>query len=107
MNRKIVLAAIFPVFFFLVFLGMRIDLKGNTGPKQRPRAVVETVKQVEKGFQDNCSKDQPVAAVCTMSVGGFLKPCPDQYFPVAMQPVSPSVIILSSRAPPLSLSRFS
>jgi hypothetical protein len=108
MNRKIVLAAILPVSFFLVFLGMRIDVNGNTRPKQRPRAIVETVKHVEKAFQDNCSKGLFLADACKSPNVRVPKPCLDQPFPAAvLRPVSPSATILSSRAPPLSFSMFS
>ena len=56
MNRKILLAIIFPVSFFLISLGIRnTDLNGNSRPKPKPRAVLENV---EKSPQETCSNQQ-------------------------------------------------
>ena len=106
MNRKIVLAAILPGSFFLVFLGMRIDTNGNSCSKPRPRAIIITVKNVEKAFQHTCSKDKHVANVCYWSNVGFATSCPDQFFPADVLPFSLSTTILSTRAPPLFFSRI-
>ena len=107
MNRKIVLAAILPGSFFLVFLGMRIDTNGNSCSKPRPRAIIITVKNVEKAFKYYYSKNQHVADVSHGLNAGFATSCPDQSYPAAVLPVSLSSTILSSRAPPLFYFRFS
>ncbi|HLO25934.1 MAG TPA: hypothetical protein VK187_07460 [Geobacteraceae bacterium] len=65
MNRNIVLAIIFPVTFFLVFLGVRNpDLNGNSRPKPRPRAVLENLEKLEKAPLESFSKHQLDAEPC-------------------------------------------
>lgn len=71
MNRKILLAIIFPVSFFLIFLGIRnTDLNGNSRPKPRPRAVLENV---EKSPQETCNKQQQDIEPCTAELADLPK----------------------------------
>jgi hypothetical protein len=108
MNRKILLAAIFPVSFFLVFLGIRNpDLKGNSRPKPRPRAVVENVENAKKIAQETCSKQQQEIESCQPLSVDF----PKHGFSSINQDTHKftfhTVIFFSSRAPPFSLAKLS
>lgn len=62
MNRKFLIATIFLSAIFIAILGMRNPyLNQNHGPKQRPRAVVETNSPSPQQICKNQSLD---AAVC-------------------------------------------
>jgi len=72
MNRKILLAAIFPVTFFLISLGMRnAYLNGDLHPKPRPRAVIENVEKTPKvagiAQQQDAEHCQPISAALPAS----------------------------------------
>jgi len=98
MNRKILLATIFPVTFFLIVLGIKIpDVKDNFRPKPRPRAVLENV---EKTSKETCSAPQPDIEPCTMVSVDALKPEFSFSNQDAYRCISRVVEFSLSRAPP-------
>ena len=105
MNRKIVLATIFPVTFFLILLGVKIpDVKDNFRPKPRPRAVLENVEKTSKETKETCSAPLPdIEPYATVSVVP-LKP-EFSFCTMATSPCTARVVDFSlSRAPPCFLS---
>lgn len=105
MNRKILLAIIFPVSFFLIFLGVRnTDLNGNTGPKPRPRAVLENV---EKSPQETCSKQQQDIEPCTAIPVDVPKAHFSPFFQELRSFTVQAVEFFPSRASPFSSTKLS
>lgn len=105
MNRKVLLTTIFPVTFFLLFLGMRIpDLTRNVPPKPKPRAVVENVekesKEISSSQQQDVDQCKPFRIVSGMSDPGYLT---HSGYEAPFKVVKES----ASRAPPLSPSHVS
>ena len=105
MNRKILLAIIFPVSFFLVFLGIRnTDLSGNNGPKPPPRAVLENA---EKSLQETCSNQHQDVEPCT----AFLVDLPKAHFTPFFQELRSFTVqdveFFPSRASPFSSTKLS
>jgi hypothetical protein len=105
MNRNILLAVIFPVTFFLISLGIRnTDLNGNSGPKPRPRAVLENV---EKSPQETCSKQQQDIEPCTAVLVDVPKAHFSPFIQVLHSFTVQTVVYFPSRASPFSRAKLS
>ncbi len=105
MNRKILLATIIPVSLFLVFLGIRNpDLKDNSRPKPRPRAVVENVETSPQKACDAQELDFETGQATPVELPrlGFRLLIQDRF-----ELASRVVEFSDSRAPPFSLAKLS
>ncbi len=102
------LAIIFPVTFFLVFLGVRNpDLNGNSRPKPRPRAVLENLEKLGKEPLETFGKHQQDAEPCQMVCADTSKGVFASFDQAVRNVVFHVVDSSHSRAPPFSTSSLS
>jgi len=105
MKRKLLLTLVFSASVFFIVLGMRIPaLEKNTGPKQRPRAIVENVV---KASQEICNNFCSSAEMCppvklSLPEPGFSSIVQTSHVSSYSIPASPA-----SRAPPRTFSALS